>query len=227
MIDMKIRLDDRGIINHKKIARIKIEYDIPTRKRIRNPYKNLPKSSEEHPQVPNVLDRNFITPLPDHVYVTDMTYLFYGSCQKAYLSLIKDLATNEILSFKLMKTAHVKNFTEEMKDLLTKLRPEARANLIVHSDQGFQYTHSDYKNMLKEMSVTQSMSRKGNPTDNASMESTVGHLKDEFDLKNCFNFEQLNREIEKKVDYYNNRRPQMALNKKPPAYYRGLLSGFF
>ncbi len=227
MIDMKIRLDCRGVVNHKKIARIKIDYGIPTLKRSRNPYKNLPKTLEEHVQIPNILNRDFTIPLPDHVYATDMTYLYYGSCQKAYLSLIKDLATNEIVSFKLMKTAQVRNFTAEMRELLTRLKPEARANLIVHSDQGFQYTHSEYRNLLREMSVTQSMSRRGNPIDNASMESTVGHLKDEMDLKRCFTYEKLNREIERVVEYYNNKRPQMGLNKKPPVLYRGLLNGFF
>lgn len=222
---MMIRLNEKNPINHKRIGRIKRDYQLVTRMRKKNPYKNLPTA--EHSFVPNLLKRDFLTPLPDQVYSTDMTYLFYGSGQKAYLSATKDLATNEIVTFRVMKTPSVSSFTGEFNTLLKDLPETKRKSLIIHSDQGFQYTHPGFRELLKQFGVTQSMSRRGNCYDNAPIESFFGHLKDMLNLKSCRSYEDLEEEVEKTMEYYNNERPQLALNKKPPVMYRGLLSGLF
>lgn len=222
---MMIRNSDIIPINHKKIQRMKREYGLITKIRRRNPYKNFPTS--ENAFVPNILNRSFVTPLPDKHYSTDMTYLFYGAGDKAYLSATKDLATNEIISYRIMKIPNVSHFTEEFKSLLEKLPTETRRNLIIHSDQGFQYTHEAFRNLLKEFGVNQSMSRKGNCHDNAPIESFFGHFKDMLDLKRCKTFEDLKDEVNDTISYYNKERPQLALNKKPPAVYRGLINNFF
>jgi transposase InsO family protein len=156
-----------------------------------------------------------------------MTYLYYGKCEKAYLSATKDLGTNEIVSYRLMKTPSVSNFIEEFEALLIKLPEEKRKNLLIHSDQGFQYTHSEYVKLLQKSGVTQSMSRKGNCLDNAPIESFFGHFKDLLEIKDCKTFEDVEKEVKRSMDYYNIERPQKGLNKKPPAEYRGLLSGLF
>ena len=193
--------------------------------RTKKPYNNLPKSENAH--VENLLKRDFALPLPDHVYSTDMTYLFYGKSERAYLSATKDLATNEIVSYRLMRKPAISNFTDEFKSLLSKLTPQTRGSLIIHSDQGFQYTHESFRNILKEYGVTQSMSRRCNCYDNAPIESFFGHFKDLIDLKSCMTFEEVRKEIDSSMYYYNNERPQVGLNKKPPAIYRGLLSDLF
>jgi transposase InsO family protein len=81
-------------------------------------------------------------------------------------------------------------------------------NVLIHSDQGFQYTHSNYKNILNNLKIIQSMSRKGNSIDNAIIETFFGHLKDEIDFKDINSFFELNREIKKYMVYFNNQRPQ-------------------
>lgn len=224
-IDMMIRNSSHEPINHKKIARIKREYGIITKIRRRNPYKNLPTS--EHVNIPNILQRDFVNPTPDHAYSTDMTYLFYGKGERAYLSATKDLATNEIVSYQLMKTPRVEHFKEEFRRLITSLPEQVRKSLIIHSDQGFQYTHKGFRRLLKSYGVTQSMSRRGNCLDNAPIESFFGHFKDMLEIKKCKRFEDLKDEVDGAIHYYNNERPQKALNKKPPAQYRGLISCFF
>lgn len=55
-------------------------------------------------------------------------------------------------------------------------------NVLIHSDQGFHYTDPEYRKLLKDNKIIQSMSRKGNCIDNAPMESLLGHLKEELDI---------------------------------------------
>jgi transposase InsO family protein len=224
-IDMMIRDSEFEPINHKKIQRLKLEYGLITKIRRKNPYKNFPTS--EHSNIPNILQRDFVTLHPDEVYSTDMTYLFYGRGEKAYLSATKDLGTNEIISYRLMKTPTVGQFTEEFRSLLSKLPVQIRESLIIHSDQGYQYTHGAFREVLKEFKVTQSMSRKANCHDNAPIESFFGHFKDLLELNKCETYEEVENEVKEVMSYYNNERPQKALNKKAPAIYRGLISNLF
>lgn len=224
-VDMDLRA--KGIIiNRKKIARIKRQYGLYAIIRRRNPYRDIPLKSQEHKSVPNLLARNFYTPLPNSVYSTDMTYLYYGNCEKAYLSATKDLCTNEIVSSHLMRTPTVNSFVTEFRGLLGRLPAIQRKELIIHSDQGFQYTHPSFQELLRNEGVKQSMSRQGNCLDNAPIESFFGHLKDNLDLRTCRTFEEVKAEVDRIIRYYNYERPQKALNKKPPAEYRGLICGF-
>lgn len=225
-LDLILRM--KGIIiNHKKIARIKREYGLVTKIRRRNPYKGICANAKVHKNIPNLLSRNFIQPEINRAYSTDMTYLFYGKCQKAYLSATKDLATNEIISYKLMRSPTITKFVEEFRALLKTLPEEVRKQLIIHSDQGYQYTHPSFVNLLSEFKVRQSMSRKGNCLDNAPIESFFGHFKDLIDVRTCRSFEEVQNEVDRTMKYYNYDRPQKGLNKKPPVFYRGLLSSFF
>jgi putative transposase len=225
-LDLTLRM--KGIIiNHKKIARIKRDYNLITKIRQKNPYKGISTNAKVHRHIPNLLNRDFIQAEINRAYSTDMTYLFYGKCEKAYLSATKDLATNEIISYKLMRSPTIHNFVEEFRDLLTSLPKQVRKQLIIHSDQGYQYTHPTFVDLLAEFNVTQSMSRRGNCLDNAPIETFFGHFKDLIDVKTCSNFEELKIEIDRTIKYYNYDRPQKRLNKKPPAEYRGLISSFF
>lgn len=143
------------------------------------------------------------------------------------MSATKDLCTNEIVSFRLMRSPVVSHFVDEFRMLIDKISPIERRNLMIHSDQGFQYSHPAFSQLLREAGIKQSMSRRGNCLDNAPIESFFGHLKDELNLKECLAFEEVDKEVKRAIKYYNYERPQAALNKKPPVEYRGLLSGFF
>ncbi len=94
-------------------------------------------------------------------------------------------------------------------------------NLILHSDQGWQYQMKNYQNRLKEKGIIQSMSRKGNCLDNAIIENFFGILKSElFYLKKYTSISQLKIEIKEYINYYNNDRRKSNLNKMSPIQYR-------
>lgn len=97
------------------------------------------------------------------------------------------------------------------------------SNVLLHSAQGFHYTNPEYRMLLKENNIIQSMSRKGNCIDNASMESFLGHLKDEVDYKNCKTFDELAEKIDEYMYYYNNERYQWSRNKMTPVQNRSHL----
>ncbi|RNC96164.1 IS3 family transposase, partial [Lysinibacillus halotolerans] len=99
------------------------------------------------------------------------------------------------------------------------LHPEA----MIHSDQGFHYTHPDFQQRVKEMGLLQSMSRRGNCLDNAPMESFFGHFKDEVDYKEAESLKDLKYIVENYMDYYNTARKQWTLKKMTPVAYRSHL----
>ena len=94
-------------------------------------------------------------------------------------------------------------------------------NLILHSDQGWQYQHKQYQQILKNKGVQQSMSRKGNCLDNAVIENFFGLLKSElFYLQEFKSMEHFRQELIEYLDYYNNRRIKAKLKGLPPAIHR-------
>ena len=94
-------------------------------------------------------------------------------------------------------------------------------NLILHSDQGWQYQHKQYQRLLKEKGIRQSMSRKGNCLDNAVIENFFGLLKSELlYLQEFQSMEHFKRELIEYLDYYNNRRIKAKRKGLPSAIHR-------
>ena len=96
-------------------------------------------------------------------------------------------------------------------------------NLIIHSDQGWQYQHDFYTKRLEEKNIIQSMSRKGNSLDNGLMESFFGIIKTEMfygQEKNYKDINELKVAVEEYIDYYNNKRIKVKLKGLTPAEYR-------
>ena len=94
-------------------------------------------------------------------------------------------------------------------------------NLIFHSDQGWQYQHKTYQKRLKDKGIRQSMSRKGNCLDNAIMENFFGLLKSELlYLREFDSMEEFRIELERYIDYYNNKRIKAKLKGLSPVQYR-------
>ena len=94
-------------------------------------------------------------------------------------------------------------------------------NLIFHSDQGWQYQHKQYQKRLQEKGIRQSMSRKGNCLDNSVMENFFGLLKSELlYLREFSSIEEFRVELEKYIDYYNNKRIKNKLKGLSPVQYR-------
>jgi len=220
-VQMRLKEDYGVVMNHKKIKRIMRENNLAVKIRKKNPYKMIMKKTQEHRTFENILDRNFRRDIPGQALCTDITYLYYGLGRKAYLSAVKDIATKEILGWKVSSNLALKfvlDSVASLKDIET-----IGEKTIIHSDQGFHYTSPEYIAKVKKLGLTQSMSRKGNCIDNAPIESFFGHLKDDIDCGQAKTFEELNGIIDEYMDYYNNRRYQWELKKMTPVEYRNHL----
>lgn len=202
-------------MNHKKIQRIMRKYDLIAKVRRRNPYKAIMKKRMEHRIFPNKLQREFNQLVPHKVFCTDITYIPFQSAF-AYLSVIKDIASGEVVGWNLSL------YLEEIlvTDTLKNMRLDSYEGIMIHSDQGFHYTNPNYIEFVKELKMVQSMSGKGSCIDNAPIESFFGHMKDELDYKSCSTFEELHLKIEEYMQYYNNKRKQWNRNKMTPIEYR-------
>ena len=127
--------------NHKKIARIMKKYSLKPEyiKRIKNTggYKRI----EENVR-PNLVKRNFNTEKKNQIWCTDVTYLIFGN-KRAYLSTIIDLYDRRIVAYKISKFNSLQFVVETLNEAILK---EGNVNgLILHSDQGSQYTSNQYK----------------------------------------------------------------------------------
>ena len=93
--------------------------------------------------------------------------------------------------------------------------------IVKDSDQEWQYQHKKWVNTLKENSIFQSMSRKGNCLDNSPMENFFGILKQEmYHGEALCSFEELKAKIDRYMDYYNNKRIKQKLAGMSPVQYR-------
>lgn len=208
------------IVNLKKVRRIMKKYNLKPVVRKKSKYRSL-NFGDNHKVLPNLVNRKFNVSRPDRIYSSDITYLPYGKGQRAYMSAIKDLGTNEIKHFHVASHMTLPLATTGLEATLKTIPISKRKKLIIHTDQGGHYTSKSYRKILKNNGVKQSMSRKGNCLDNSPIESFFGHMKDEIELQSCQALKDVQRVIKEYVSYYNNERPQWGLNGKTPVEYRG------
>jgi putative transposase len=219
-IKMTLEGQFKVVYNLKRIRRIMKKYGIVCPFRKANPYKRMMKATQEHRVVPNLLNREFKQDIPGKVLLTDITYLYYGTGKKAYLSTIKDSSTNEILAYHVSDRITMDLATDTLLQLKKNRKFKKAESAFIHSDQGTHYTHPDFQKLVKKMGLRQSMSRRGNCWDNAPQESFFGHFKDEASIKLCTTMEEVRREIEDYMTYYNHYRYQWNLKKMTPVQYR-------
>lgn len=221
-IEMHLLQDKHTKMNHKKITRIMKKYDLITKIRRRNPYKEIMKKTQEHRTFENILNRKFNQQNPKEVLCTDITYLPHNG-RMAYLSVIKDIASKEIVGWNLAQHLHLELVFDTLENMENSHDTDSYKDALIHSDQGFHYTSPEFSKRAKNMGLIQSMSRKGNCIDNASIESFFGHFKDEVDYKSCKTFEELQKLTAEYINYYNNQRPQWDLKRMTPVQYRNHL----
>lgn len=213
--NIKMRLE---AMNHKKIQRIMRKYGLRTRVRRKNPYRQMMKKNLEHRIFPNKLEREFHQMVPFKVFCTDITYIPFQN-GFAYLSVIKDIASGEVVAWNLSLYLQMTLVTDTIKNM----RLESYEDIMIHSNQGFHYTNPTYIEIVKELNMIQSMSGKGKCIDNAPIESFFGHMKDELDYKFCHSFEELYLAIEEYMRYYNYERKQWTRKRMTPVQYRNHL----
>lgn len=222
-IKMTMENDHSTVMNHKKIRRLMAKYHLITTIRRANPYRKMAKATIEHHTCSNLLNREFNQNEPGKVLLTDITYLYYGKGQKAYLSCVKDGATKEIVAYHLSSSLGMDIVYKTLKKLKMAIGKAFHSEAILHSDQGVHYTNPQFQHRVKSLGLTQSMSRKGNCWDNAPMESFFGHFKDWAEYKSCKNLREVRKEVDRVIEEYNHHRYQWGLNKMTPVQYRSHL----
>ena len=126
-----------GIVyNLKRIRRVMKKYNIICPIRKANPYRRMMKATRENSVLPNSLKRNFKQDIPGKVLLTDITYLFYGKGQKAYLSTIKYASTNEILAYNVSDSLQLDIATDTIHKLKKNRSIKLHNDAFIHSDQG-------------------------------------------------------------------------------------------
>ena len=150
---------------------------------------------------PNLLNRNFTTDSPNKVWDTDVTYLIFKGA-RAYLSTIIDLYDRKVIAYKISKHNDNKLVMDTLNEAISKRKDVS--GLILHSDQGFQYTSVEYKVICSSNGITISMSRKGTPIDDSPMESWHGILKKEtLHNNNITSLQEYQKLVEDWILFYN------------------------
>ncbi|MBD5150892.1 MAG: IS3 family transposase [Oscillibacter sp.] len=188
-------------LNHKTVQCLMGELGLVCRVRMK---KYCSYKGEVGKIAPNLLKRDFHAEKPNQKWVTDVTeFSLFG--EKLYLSPILDLCSSDLVSYTISDRPVLGMVTSMLDKAFEKI-PNG-TNLILHSDQGWQYQHKQYQAMLRKKGIRQSMSRKGNRLDNAVVENFFGLLKSElFYLQDFQSMEHFKRELIEYLDYYNNRR---------------------
>ena len=209
-------LNKRNILlNHKTVQKLMKELGLVCRVRMKK-YRSY--KGEIGKIAPNLLNRDFIADRPNQKWVTDVTeFNLFG--EKLYLSPILDLHSSDLVSYTISDRPVLSMVTTMLDKAFLQI-PDG-TNLILHSDQGWQYQHKRYQQMLHKKGIRQSMSRKGNCLDNAVMENFFGLLKSELlYLQEFDSMERFRQELIDYLDYYNNKRIKAKLKGLPPALHR-------
>lgn len=208
-------LRQKGIvINHKTVLKLMQSLNLSGKQRKNDKYHSY--KGEVGKIEDNVLNREFSANKPFEKLTTDVTQ-FKVCNEKIYLSPVMDLYNREIISYSITLSPNLEQIREMLQGLTERLPSDATP--IFHSDQGWQYQHSEYQRYLQEHNIIQSMSRKGNCMDNGAMENFFGRLKVEMFYGETFSStDEFIRCLKDYIDYYNNERIILKLKMSPVKY---------
>ena len=197
-------LKDRNIEkNPKTVLRVMKKYGLLSEIRRRRKWINLGQQVHKYK---NLLNREFRTDRPNTKWVTDISYI-HTKEGVLYLSIIRDLYDNSIVAYKTASRQTVNLVLDAFRRAMKK--EKVAAELQLHSDQGFQYTSHGYFKLTQSYGITPSMSRKGNPYDNAMAENFFSILKTECIYRHRPNtFREADDLIDKYIYFYNHERIQ-------------------
>lgn len=173
-------------------------------------YKVTTNSKHNYSISPNLLQRNFCYNYINQAWVGDITYIPTNEGW-LYLAIIKDLCDKKIVGYAFSERIDT-NLTISALDMAISRRKPGQG-LIFHSDRGVQYASIKYRERLNQYHIRQSMSRKGDPYDNAVAENFFSCLKCELThLKHYHSRAEAQLDIFAYIEaFYNNIRPHSAL----------------
>ena len=200
-------------LNRNTVQKIMQKFHLQCKVKQKRKWKS---QGESEVVAPNLLKRNFTATKPNEKWVTDITYIQYGSVT-LYLSTIMDLYNNEIVAYKLYDHQQTPLVIDTLKEaLIVRGNPEG---VIVHSDQGSVYTSYAYQDCVKQSHLVSSMSRRGNCWDNAVIESFHSNLKSEefqYIKFNSLSNVSVVQRVDEYLRHYNEERIQEKLGYLTP-----------
>ena len=193
----------------KTVLRVMQKYNLLSVVR-RKKYRNYGECLHRYP---NLLNRDFKAERPNQKWVTDISYIKTGQ-GTLYLSVIRDLYDNSIVAYKTGTEQNVNLVLSTIKE--AKKKEKVTTELQLHSDQGFQYTSTAYFKLTQSYGITPSMSRRGNPYDNALAENFFSILKTECIYRvKLKTYEEARLLIAEYIHFYNHQRIQFKTKLTP------------
>lgn len=178
------------------------------------------KPGEQRKVYPNLLLSEMNISAPFQCIVSDMT-VFYVKGVYYELTLYMDLWNNEILSYALSsKRGDRRTYISGLKDIIELQKIYPGNKMVLHSDQGSVYASKAYNELLPMYNITRSMSRAGTPTDNAAMEAINGWIKAELFTDFHVSGDNVTKEIDEYIHFFNEQRPAYSLSYLTPRQYK-------
>lgn len=204
---------DRNIRrNPKTILKIMKKYGLLSEIRRHRKWTNL---GQQVYRYENLLNRQFRADRPNTKWVTDISYI-HTKEGILYLSMIRDLYDNSIVAYKTASQQTVNLVLDTIRLAMKKEQKKVAAELQLHSDQGSQYTTHAYFKLTQSYGITPSMSRKGNPYDNAMAENFFSILKTECIYRHKpKTIQDANDLIDRYIHFYNFERIQLKTGVAP------------
>jgi transposase InsO family protein len=207
------------IINHKKVARIMRQNGLSCQRRKRN-WVCTTNSNHQYRIYPNLIKELNITAI-NQVWVADITYIHLLVCF-IYLAVIMDVYSRKVLGYAISRNIDTQLCLDALRMAINQRGPVP--GCIHHSDRGVQYASTNYVKELEFYGFKISMSRKGNPYDNAYAESLIKTIKsEEVHLWEYRTIEDVQRRIPYFIDeVYNQKRLHSSLGYRPPCEFEAL-----
>ena len=201
-------------ISGRRIGNLMDKQGLVARGKIKYRYRH--GKSKESVVYENLLKQNFQTNQKNKIWFGDITYIQTGE-GTLYLSVFLDLFNRKCVGYSLREHMRDTMVIESLKMAVEKEKPNP--GLIIHTDQGSQYTCGSFHEYLRERSFIASHSRRGNPYDNAVMESFYKSLKIEILPKHSSKTKEQAVLVicDYLENYYNQKRIHSALGYSTPA----------
>lgn len=211
-ISLWLRQKRGMVINPKAVLRLMRKLQIRSCARRRRFFRNGETSGMAQ-HYPNRLERDFAASRPNQKWVTDITFVTTREGW-SYLSVIKDLFDGFIVAHQFGRENSLGLMQRTLREACQ--NEKVTAELVLHSDQGHQYTSQAYAVLTAQYNITPSMSRRGNCWDNAPMESFFSQLKEEYlrHLPAC-HFAEMRQAIDDYIHFYNYERIQLKTRQTP------------